>query len=278
MKVRTRKLVEWSIFLLLVFGAWLLAGPSSMGGPASYILVDGRSMEPTYEDGDLVVAYQRNEYDVGDVIVYDASIDAQFNVIHRIVDTADGGFVTQGDNRDEVDGWIAPHDEIHGAALFHIPRGGDAVLFLRQPATILAMLAAWGTFAYLRRREDQGTAAGDEGSPASDPDEIAGKARATRTATRAEARRQRAESRSQTLLLLGVAAAIGGAGGLMVANAASLKVDAGVLQVFSSPVPHEESSTAGVASIDESQQAQEICDGYEGSSFCGGPSDQGEQR
>lgn len=150
---RARRILSWTVFVLVVTGAYLIAGPTVLGGPASYVIVDGRSMEPTYSHRDLVVAYERATYDIGDVIVYDAPVDTQFEVIHRIVAPADGGFVTQGDNRDQPDGWIAPHDRIYGAAVLHIPRGGVIVAFLRQPSTVLAVVAGWLTFAYLERQE-----------------------------------------------------------------------------------------------------------------------------
>jgi signal peptidase I len=146
-----RQLLNWAIFVALLAGVWWLVGPTQLGGPASYVIVDGRSMEPTYRNGDLVVAKERDGYEVGDVIVYDAPIDRQFEVIHRIVAPTDGGFVTQGDNMERPDGWIAPHDTIHGAAAFHLPRGGALVSFLRQPAAILGLLAGFLTFEYLKR-------------------------------------------------------------------------------------------------------------------------------
>jgi signal peptidase I len=148
-----KRLLEWSAFLAVAVGVWVIAGPTAVGGPASYVVIDGRSMEPTYHNGDLVVAYEQDTYEVGDVIVYDAVVEGQFNVIHRIVERGDGGFVTQGDNRDEVDGWLARDDEIFGAARLHIPNGGALIGFLRSPATILALLAGFGSFEFLKRKE-----------------------------------------------------------------------------------------------------------------------------
>jgi signal peptidase I len=150
-------LLNWTIFAAILAGAWSLAGPTSLGGPASYVIVDGRSMEPTYQDGDLVIARTRDSYDIGDVIVYRAPVDAtgdvNFEVIHRVIDRTEEGYVTQGDNRDRPDGWIAFEDSIHGTAVAHIPSGGAAVAFLRQPAAILGLLAGFLTFEHLKRSE-----------------------------------------------------------------------------------------------------------------------------
>jgi signal peptidase I len=64
--------------------------------------VDGTSMYPTLEGGDLVViqAVSMNDVHIGDIIVYSPPCsDEGFSVIHRVVGgTPAGGFTTQGDN------------------------------------------------------------------------------------------------------------------------------------------------------------------------------------
>jgi signal peptidase I len=265
-----RKTIEWSAFLMVAFGVWFVAGPSSLGGPASYVIVDGRSMEPTYQDGDLVVAYDRNTYDIGDVIVYDAPVDSQFNVIHRITDRTEGGFITQGDNRDEVDGWIAPDEEIYGAALFHIPRGGAVVTFLRQPAAILALLGGWITFLVLDARskrrpadetpDPEGRSRPRRRRSAANPAAANENDRPTRVGRRIERRRRRERRRTAALLALGVLA--GGSGGVVFAHAAVLHVDAGVLQAFhlraDLPPPEPERVTIDLAVHFFTPSGQEI--------------------
>lgn len=148
-----KRIWNWGTFAFVMVGLWFFAGPTQVGGPASYVIVDGVSMEPTYQDGDLVVARSKSEYQIRDVIVYDAPINAQFDVIHRIVGTVDGGYTTQGDNMGQPDGWIAPHETIRGAALFHVPNGGHIVTFLRSPAVILGLLAGYVALEFLKRSE-----------------------------------------------------------------------------------------------------------------------------
>jgi signal peptidase I len=157
-----RRVISWAVFLVTIAGMYVWAAPTSLGGSTSYVLVDGGSMEPTYRHGDLVIAQEQDEYFIGDNIVYDAPIDRPFNVIHRIVAPTDGGFITQGDNRDEPDGWIAPHEAIHGAARFHIPKGGALIVFLRQPAVIIGLLVGFLAFEILKRREQRSTPATNE--------------------------------------------------------------------------------------------------------------------
>ena len=91
--------VFWALFLR----------PQSLGGPAAYVLVSGKSMLPRYHTGDLVLVEQQSRYHVGEVIAYhvpkgDPMAGAQ--VIHRIIGgDAQHGFVVQGDNRTAPDVW-----------------------------------------------------------------------------------------------------------------------------------------------------------------------------
>lgn len=121
---------------------WLvLLRPLFLGGPASYIVVSGVSMEPTMHTGDVVVVHRHDEYEVGDVIAY--RIDDDDVVIHRIVGgNATDGFVTQGDNRQHVDGWHPRPEEILGSRWLHIPGAGDRLLWLTNPGNIGFVLAA----------------------------------------------------------------------------------------------------------------------------------------
>jgi signal peptidase I len=159
-----RSVASWALFLLVVAATYAVAAPASLGGRASYVIVDGVSMEPTYQHGDLVIAQKQDTYGVDDNIVYKAPIDRQFNVIHRIIATTNDGFVTQGDNRDEPDGWIISHEAIHGAAKFHIPKGGALIVFMRQPAVVAGLLAGLLAFEVLKRREQRQVAPADNAS------------------------------------------------------------------------------------------------------------------
>jgi len=63
--------------------------------------VDGTSMLPTFEEGDLVViqSVPFSDLKVGDIIVYNppCAITGE-SVIHRIIGFSGGGLVTKGDN------------------------------------------------------------------------------------------------------------------------------------------------------------------------------------
>src|SRR5690606_18206258 len=83
------------VFTVLV-GVWaVLFRPGSLGGPATYIVVSGTSMEPLMHTGDFVILQERPHYDVGDVVAYPVrdGTGAGALVIHRIIGgSADAGF------------------------------------------------------------------------------------------------------------------------------------------------------------------------------------------
>ena len=121
--------------------AWLLLlRPASLGGPVTYVMVSGQSMEPTLHGGDLAIVRKQHTYVSGDIIAFRVGKGI---VIHRIVgESAEGGFATQGDNKHDADPWRPTQNEIVGNMWFHIPGGGQWLAFLRQPLP-LAMLAGY---------------------------------------------------------------------------------------------------------------------------------------
>jgi signal peptidase I len=115
-----------------------------LGGPTTYLIISGVSMEPTFFDGDLVLVGRRAQYDVGDVIAYE--IDDYYlterYVIHRIVGkTPNGEFLTQGDNRDDIDSWVPTSEQIIGRSFIQVPRVGRVVAFLQEEPWRLALAA-----------------------------------------------------------------------------------------------------------------------------------------
>lgn len=127
-----------SLLGLLLFLAWFgLLRPRVLGGPASYILVSGRSMQPTFFTGDLVVLLRQAEYARGEVIAYE--VEGK-NVIHRVIGgSAQEGYRTQGDNNSFVDPWKPKPEEILGRYWFHLPGAGKYLTALRQPRGLLTL-------------------------------------------------------------------------------------------------------------------------------------------
>src|SRR5687768_2881473 len=93
----------------LVAVAYVLLAPPAVGGSTGYVVVVGKSMEPTLEHDDLVLVRKASDYRRGDVVAFRIRAGepaAGTMVIHRIVGgSADDGFVTRGDNTDESDVW-----------------------------------------------------------------------------------------------------------------------------------------------------------------------------
>ena len=93
--------------------------------------VDGYSMLPTLEGGDLVVIQNVpiSQIHVGDIIVYNALCSTEgLSVVHRVVNiTATGGLITKGDNNpytDQASGIaIGPITQqcLEGKVIFVIP-------------------------------------------------------------------------------------------------------------------------------------------------------------
>jgi signal peptidase I len=78
--------------------------------------VEGHSMLPTLEDGDLVILQptSMNDVKIGDIIVYTyPCYSPGTSVIHRVLDLQPSGFITKGDNNqvtDQVGGIAQYHD------------------------------------------------------------------------------------------------------------------------------------------------------------------------
>jgi signal peptidase I len=124
---------------LLAFGWWLL-GPVQLGGPTGYAVVNGSSMEPHLERGDLVLVRTRDSYGVGDVVLYEDH-ESGARVLHRIVGVRGGRLVTKGDNNDFRDPVHPAPDDVLGELWISVPGAGGAVSWLKQPAHLAILLA-----------------------------------------------------------------------------------------------------------------------------------------
>ena len=133
-----RQLVSWLVFAAVMVGFWAFLAPTQLGGPVSYVQVDGTSMEPTYENGDLILAREQETYAKGDAVTYVADVAGKpFPVIHRIVrEKPDGSYVTRGDNRSEVDGFLVHDGNIVGKTWLRVPHAAGLADFFSKPLGI----------------------------------------------------------------------------------------------------------------------------------------------
>ena len=141
-------LVAWALTFLAV-GAWtVFLRPQLLGGPATYVLVSGTSMEPTLHNGDIVVVRRHESYRIGQIVAFRVprgEVGAGAIVIHRITGGAAlGGYELEGDNRETPDLWHPHATDIVGAKWLRILGGGRVFTFLRSPlgvAIVAGLLA-----------------------------------------------------------------------------------------------------------------------------------------
>jgi signal peptidase len=127
-------------------GWFVLLRPVALGGPATYLVVSGDSMEPSLHGGDFVIVRSDAPYGVGDVVAFrvpDGDPGAGSLVIHRIVG-GDGrqGFVMQGDNKNAADPWRPASTEILGRRWIAVPGSGRLLLAAKSPIVLAALLGA----------------------------------------------------------------------------------------------------------------------------------------
>ncbi|MGB8982225.1 MAG: signal peptidase I [Anaerolineales bacterium] len=134
----------WSAFsIVIMIVIWLAFAPTQVGGMASYIIVIGKSMEPNFHIGDLVVVHKQPIYQVGDAVVY-RNLQLENFVFHRIISQQLGRYSLKGDNNSWVDAYQPSYGEVIGKLWLHIPRGGITVQRLRSPFVMALIAGALG--------------------------------------------------------------------------------------------------------------------------------------
>ncbi|MGI6685024.1 MAG: signal peptidase I [Bacillota bacterium] len=106
-------------------------------GFAPLIVLSG-SMEPAIYPGDVVVirAQGAEKYKIGDIATY---LDGQIVFTHRIVGEENGMFILKGDSNNTVDDTVKP-EQFEGKVLLTIPKIGVAIVFLKRPAGMAALV------------------------------------------------------------------------------------------------------------------------------------------
>lgn len=115
-------------------------GGTSLPMPFGYgiaVVLSG-SMEPALSTDDLVIIKKTEDYDVGDIVVYQ---DKTALIVHRIIERKDTSLYTKGDANNQADEPISV-TAVQGEVIASIPFAGKAVSALKSPGGILGILAA----------------------------------------------------------------------------------------------------------------------------------------
>ena len=112
--------------------------PSFLGGPADFLIVEGQSMLPTILPGSFVITRQETSYHVDDIVAYvQAASGHQRNVVHRIIEETDNGFIIQGDNNPRPDVGVFKEDRIIGKVTLAVPYVGYMLQLIRNPVVMI---------------------------------------------------------------------------------------------------------------------------------------------
>lgn len=131
------------VLAVLAVAAYFVGG-ILLGAIPPFTVVDGQSMRPTYQPGDLLVVrgVAAGDIEVGDILsvmppasqVEDNGLPGE--IVHRVVriQYPDDGMkiITQGDNNPEEDSFVSHPTSVRGEIVGRVPGLGYPVLFFRS--------------------------------------------------------------------------------------------------------------------------------------------------
>jgi signal peptidase I len=130
--LKQRKIMIFLLFVTVSLYFW----PASLYGDSDYILLFGQSMQPAIQPGSLVIVKSQTSYDTGEIVAYVDS--GGINIVHRIIQVTEEGYVTQGDNNPGPDVPIV-YEDIKGKAALVVPYMAYVGLFMQTPIGIAMM-------------------------------------------------------------------------------------------------------------------------------------------
>jgi signal peptidase I len=135
-----RKVISWA-FNGCILASVIYFWPARFGGETNAVLVRGTSMLPNYELNDIVFVREKDEYEVGDIVLFEIPDGdaAGLQIIHRIIGTWDDGtWKTQGDNRPTADQFRLKDEHLLGSPVLHVPEAGRVLQLLQNTFVISA--------------------------------------------------------------------------------------------------------------------------------------------
>jgi signal peptidase I len=133
------------------------------GGPISWVITAGTSMQPEINPGTLVVVRRTSSYEVGDVVAYRSSQLGQ-TVLHRVVEVDGSSLILKGDANSWLDPVSPKPEDVIGERALQIAGAGRALQLLQNPLA-LGGLAALAVVPFLT--------AGRRGTPRRRPTRVA---------------------------------------------------------------------------------------------------------
>ncbi len=124
--------IRLGIVGLVLVALWSWVGPSQLGGPLTFAVTSGISMEPDLSAGDLVLVRRTANIERGQVILYRGD-HAGHDVLHRVIAITDGAYTTKGDNNAWVDQDRPTAAQVRGVYWGHIPGAGKWLSVLQSP-------------------------------------------------------------------------------------------------------------------------------------------------
>lgn len=101
------------------------------GTPISFFILQGDSMQPAYQDGDLIVAEPARDVKIGEVIVFQEPCHNKI-IIHRVIHQDSLGYITHGDANSGPDLYPVPYDATQGKVWIRIPKIGHVIQFIQR--------------------------------------------------------------------------------------------------------------------------------------------------
>lgn len=123
--------------------------PAQLYGDTHYIMLVGNSMKGTIDSGTFVIVKPDEQYVLGDIIAFVNEDDK--NVIHRIIEETDEGFITKGDNNYRKDPKVIPLEDVIGRSVFVAPYVGFTSMFLQTPLG-LSIFGVWALIMFMKNK------------------------------------------------------------------------------------------------------------------------------
>ncbi|MEK7530818.1 MAG: signal peptidase I [Patescibacteria group bacterium] len=138
MKVISSLIYGLALVLVVAVAGLFLVSALPIPGNIEVKVVKSGSMEPTIQTGSIVVVRPEPAYFVGDIVTFGPDTRERIPTTHRIVDEVVSdqgapGFITKGDNNEDVDAQPVVAGSIIGRVVLSIPYAGYVLDFAKQP-------------------------------------------------------------------------------------------------------------------------------------------------